>query len=458
MKKRNRGFLPQAELFADISRLAAFFALMLFVLNSGCQPQPVAPKGPAARPSGAELFKSKCSKCHDLDRALKKYRSADVWYDTISRMKEKHGADISGKEIETLVNYHVKRQKQEASLFNEKCQKCHPGKVFLEQNLTPDQARSIIKRMQQKAGNTISDDDVEIIVRYHVQFHQAALEKNLEGAFSAARGDSNVKGRGSARLSPDIKSGMTLFLEKCSTCHDPDRALTVIKDPEVWSQTIKRMQYYSKGAITDSEVNKLVDFHVTEQEREINTFEQTCTRCHDDKRINSRSMSEAEWLATIKRMQLKAPELITDEKVNLLAAYFHRRELTMARIFYGKCQLCHYKGSWNETAGSGLSDQMDNLIIMAGEEFGASLAIKDVNVLRTNHIQRQKRTMQIFNRNCSTCHVDGIPKKKRPDGENKSGRSRAEWISFIATLEGVELDKDVQNTINSQIEYHISQK
>jgi hypothetical protein len=54
--------------------------------------------------------------------------------------------------------------------------------------LTPDQARAIIKRMQQKAGNTIEVEDVEVIVRYHMQIHQAALEENLGGAFGQVFG------------------------------------------------------------------------------------------------------------------------------------------------------------------------------------------------------------------------------------------------------------------------------
>jgi cytochrome c5 len=458
MKTGNRNSLPYTRFFPGFCRLSPFLIILLLVLHSGCQPQAVTRKDQVASPSGGELFKTKCSKCHDPELALKKYRSEDVWYDTITRMKEEHDADISGREIEMLVNYHVKRQQREAAIFDEKCQKCHPGKVFLAQNLTPEQARAIIKRMQQKAGNTIEDEDVEIIVRYHVQTHEAALQENLRGAFLTVRGESNVQRgsrAGSSRVPP---RGVTLFLEKCSTCHEPERALTVIKDPEVWSQTIKRMQYYSKGEITDREVNELVDFHVNEQQREIDTFRQTCTRCHDDKRINSRSMSEEEWLATIKRMQLKAPDLISNEKVALLAAYFHRRELTMARIFYGKCQLCHYKGSWESSSRSGTSGQMNGLIVLANEELGESMEIKDVNILLDNHIQRQKRNMQLFTRDCSTCHVAGIPKKKNNSAkEEQPERSRAEWISFIATLQGVEINKDIQNTINSQIEYHISQ-
>jgi cytochrome c5 len=423
--------------------LPALLAVLFLFCILDC-PQIPAKQPDPVLPSGAELFKSKCSKCHDLERALKQYRAEEVWRDTINRMKAEHHADISREEIDQLVKYHVERQKRETALFKEKCQKCHPGKVFLEQNLTPDQARSIIKRMQQKAGNSIEDKDIEIIVRYHVQNQQAALEKTLK----------SILGKGQAEQ-PGMKKGMELFLEKCSSCHNPARALAAIKDPEVWAQTIKRMQHYSKGAITDVEAQELVNFHVARQQKEINTFQDTCTKCHDDKRINSRSMSEEQWLETIRRMQQKAPELITDEKVNLLAAYFHRRELTLAQIFSGKCHLCHFFSS-GKAIPPGSTQQLDGLIAAANKEFGQSLQITDVNNLLSAHIQRQKRSMQLYENNCKTCHTRGLVSKRELSQDKEHAPTRADWISFIAVLQGVELTKEVQNTINSQIDFHIA--
>jgi len=424
-------------------RSPILFSLLILILlcTSGCPPSPPKP-APLPPPSGEKLFRSKCGKCHEPERALKKFRSVEVWFETISRMKKEHHADISRKEIDQLVKYHVERQKQKTAIFKEKCQKCHPGKIFLEQNLTPDQARAIIKRMQQKAGNTIEDKDVEIIVRYHIEAQQSALENTLN----------NILGRNQSEM-----PAMELFLEKCSSCHNPARALSVIKDPEVWAETIKRMQFYSKGAITDQEARELVDFHVARQQKEIDTFRQTCTKCHDDNRINSRSMSEEQWIATIKRMQKKAPELITDEKVNLLAAYFHRRELTLAKIFAGKCQLCHYTSS-GKARPPGSPAQLNGLIAIADKEFGKSLQIKDINNLLAVHIQRQRRNMQLYESNCDTCHLNGLPLQGKESREKEGSAARADWIAFIAALQGVELTKEVQNTINSQIDFHISRQ
>jgi mono/diheme cytochrome c family protein len=252
-----------------------------------------------------------------------------------------------------------------------------------------------------------------------------------------------------------MKRGLELFVTKCSTCHNIARALSVVKDQEVWEQTIRRMQHYSKGMITDAEVMELVNFHVDRQQKEIDTFQETCTSCHDDERINSRSMSEEQWLATIRRMQQKAPELITDEKVNLLAAYFHRRELTMARIFAGRCRLCHLAGAGQDPPPVSLR-QLDGLVAMANREFGQNLQIKDVNNLQSVHVQRQQRSMELFKQDCAACHAGDRPPEQAGRGEAAAKRTRAEWISFIAALRGVELSKETQNSIDSQIDFHKS--
>jgi mono/diheme cytochrome c family protein len=426
-------FSPKVKIFSNLIQQSLLLIVFIMLSTAGCQPS-TAQKKDLAPPTGAELFQSKCSKCHDPELALQKYRSEVVWRNTITRMKEQHNADISRQEVELLIKYHLDRQLKETAIFKEKCTQCHPGEVFLEKNLTPEQARSIIKRMQQLAGNTIEDSDVEMIVRYHVQAQQAA-GKNLQSISDQFLRDQ-----------PEMKRGAALFVEKCSTCHNPNRAFSVIKDPEVWAQ---------KGAITDDQAAEIVTFHVTQQQRELNTFQETCTKCHNDERINSRSMSDEQWLATIKRMQQKAPELITDEKVTILAAYFHRRELALARIFYGKCKLCHFDISGKALPSESVK-QLDGLIVLASEEFERSLELPDIYTFLSIHTQRQKRNMQLYEDNCTTCHPGGSLEEKRADQKKPGKRSRAEWISFIAALQGLELTKEIQNTINSQVDYHVS--
>ena len=64
--------------------------------------------------------------------------------------------------------------------------------------------------------------------------------------------------------------------------------------------------------------------------------------------------------------------------------------------------------------------------------------------------------MQLYENTCTACHPDKLTEKQEPGTEKPRERSRAEWISFIAMLQGLELNKDIQITIDSQIDYHIS--
>ena len=64
--------------------------------------------------------------------------------------------------------------------------------------------------------------------------------------------------------------------------------------------------------------------------------------------------------------------------------------------------------------------------------------------------------MQLYENKCTTCHPGGLPEKIALGKNPPEERSRAEWISFIAMLQEMELNKDTQSTINSQIDYHIS--
>lgn len=251
------------------------------------------------------------------------------------------------------------------------------------------------------------------------------------------------------------QQNMSLFEEKCSVCHNPDRALTVFKDQDAWEETIRRMQYYSKGEISDSQARKLVDLHVNRQQSEIDTFQEICTKCHNDERINSRSMSPEQWLETIKRMQQKAPELISDEKVIILSSYFHRRELFMARIFYDKCPLCHVNNSWL-TPTQDFDQQITNLIVLSSQEFGRGFQISDFRSIRASHVERQKRNRQLYEHDCQICHASGLQNEKEVRVGHQDKRTRSEWIFFIASLQKIELTKELQKSINSQIELHIS--
>jgi len=354
---------------------------------------------------------------------LNQFRSVELWRSTIMRMKEEHGADLSRAEVDLLVDFHVQRQQREAVIFADKCQQCHSGERYLEKELTPDQARDIIRRMQQKAGNRIEDHEVEIIVRYHALAQQSALEKSLQGV-----------SRTIDREQPLMMRGRALFSTDCLTCHQISRTLSYGNDAKIWERTVETLQQFSNDTITTRQIDQLADVHIEQQKKAIGAFKNTCTRCHDERRINQRNMSEEQWQETIRRMQQKAPDLFSEDKVSLIAAYFHRRELALARTFSGSCLDCHANEPANSSSGlvSKVTDQ--DLIAV--------------------HADRQRRNMQIFNSKCFTCHPGGSSEKQVVSAENASRRTQKEWIAFIADLQGEVVNAAVEEEIDHQIEFH----
>ena len=407
-------------------KILGLYLFLIFLFVFGCQ-QISSQKLPPDTPIGAKLFHAKCGSCHDLERALNQYRSADLWRSTISRMKEQHGAEISPTEVNQLVEYHIRRQQQEAAIFKEKCLQCHSGERFLSKELTPSSAKEIIKRMQQKAGNKIEDKDIEIIVRYHVQAQKIALEKRLAGVSRVIQ-----------REYPLLQRGQEVFKGECSLCHRISRTLGFRADSKLWDQTIEQLKKFSNDSITTKEIDDLADWHVDLQRKQVAAFKNTCTRCHDDRRINQRSMTEEQWVETIRRMLQKSPELFSDEKVSLIAAYFHRREFALAKTFSGPCLDCH-------------TDYLPDSTL---NRFPQNSTVPDKELSKI-HAERQRQEMHIFETKCFRCHPKRSSENGKFDSENTTIRSRTEWIALIANLQNVTLNEATKEKIGYQIDFHL---
>jgi cytochrome c2 len=430
--------------FSLLSIVLASFIFVSCQTGKDSAPAPqtreVQPK-PAAMPPGAELFTKECAKCHGLRRAMNTYKDEKTWIDTITRMQKQNKAQLTSQQIEQMVKFHVERQKRENEIFQSKCQKCHLGKRFVEKALTPEQARAVIKRMQQKAGNTIQDDDVDLLVNYHVREHQAAVKNNLSSAMGVLKDQD-----------PSFDTeGLTLFVRKCTSCHEPEVSLNVIKDERSWKRTIRKMQAYSRDFITHDDVAKLVAFLYGRQKTEKQVFVETCTGCHTDERISKHSMSAEEWMEVVKRMQAKAPDLITEEKIKIITSYHNRHEAIMTTLFYGQCDQCHVfsniqRGDINP--GVRRTRALNTLVTLANERFAGEITRPEIRNLMQFHVERQKREMDVFKQGCDTCHPTGQPMK--------GTKPRKEWAMLIASLQEKLYDTKTDDSINTQINFHIA--
>ena len=118
------------------------------------------------------LFETKCSTCHSLERALIATKDETAWRKTILEMRKEVGRDITEDDVEKLVQYHVERQGREQEIFEKDCTRCHPPDRSLEELKTPSEWREIIRRMQKKAPGLISDEEIDILIEYHIRKSQ----------------------------------------------------------------------------------------------------------------------------------------------------------------------------------------------------------------------------------------------------------------------------------------------
>lgn len=59
-----------------------------------------------------------------------------------------------------------------------------------------------------------------------------------------------------------------IFHTKCSVCHSDEIPLHMNKDRKAWEQTVKRMQQKRPNFISDKDAQKIIDFLVTNSKKE----------------------------------------------------------------------------------------------------------------------------------------------------------------------------------------------
>jgi cytochrome c5 len=52
-----------------------------------------------------QLFESKCSLCHSIERPKSKKKSKEGWKTTVMRMKNKNGCPITDEEAQMIIDY-----------------------------------------------------------------------------------------------------------------------------------------------------------------------------------------------------------------------------------------------------------------------------------------------------------------------------------------------------------------
>jgi hypothetical protein len=106
----------------------------------------------------SDLMQKRCSKCHNLDRAVGARKDAQGWLATVNRMRAMPAAGISETDAQTIVSYLASQNRPEGSgittrmevaraLVDQRCGRCHNLDRVYKTVQTPEQWRETVTRM-----------------------------------------------------------------------------------------------------------------------------------------------------------------------------------------------------------------------------------------------------------------------------------------------------------------------
>jgi cytochrome c5 len=112
-----------------------------------------------------------------------------------------------------------------------------------------------------------------------------------------------------------LAAGKSLYEANCATCHTLDRSLAKQADKAGWESTIKKM--VANGAKLDGTQSASILGYLTAK----SAFEMKCNTCHDLQRPLTAIKNPDQWLATAQRMATMKPGPITDAEAGAIALY-----------------------------------------------------------------------------------------------------------------------------------------
>ena len=117
--------------------------------------------------SHQQLFKSKCSTCHAIDRAKKKHGTEKDFAEIIKKMIGK-GAKVEDDEAIKIAEFLGAPSR---FLFEEKCTKCHTLDRIIQAHKNGTLTKDTIKTMKKK-GADITEEEIESIYDAMGKYYQ----------------------------------------------------------------------------------------------------------------------------------------------------------------------------------------------------------------------------------------------------------------------------------------------
>ena len=192
-------------------------------------------------------FETRCGQCHQLDQAERLVPAE--WVARVSKMGSV--VDLRPEEQAEVLSF-FQHHGQEASrligmarerrVFIEKCSLCHnPNRIFL-QPFEGQALRETVKRMQLRAPDIISDEDVDTVISY----------------IESGAGNNLLAERVEATGSP-----ASVFRLRCASCHTLERSFLKLEregDRVQWIPTVRRMQARAPQWISDQDAETIIAY------------------------------------------------------------------------------------------------------------------------------------------------------------------------------------------------------
>lgn len=170
------------------------------------------------------------------------------------RAQESAGVDVSGYPGEVKKQYAV---------FAAKCSRCHDlNRALTARYTTPAQWKDLVERMARRPGAGISPRDRAQITSFLVFHQQARAGRATPRAATTGGGATRAAGDVSS-YPADVQKQYRVFADKCSRCHDLSRGLTArYKGEAQWKNLVERMARRPGAGISRRDQATIVSFLV----------------------------------------------------------------------------------------------------------------------------------------------------------------------------------------------------
>ena len=112
-----------------------------------------------------------------------------------------------------------------------------------------------------------------------------------------------------------LAGGKALYEKTCATCHALERSIAKKADKAGWEGTIKKM--VANGAKLDESQSGLILGYLTAK----SAFETKCNTCHDLQKPLVSIKNPEQWQATVRRMAAMKPGQLTDADAGAIILY-----------------------------------------------------------------------------------------------------------------------------------------